>query len=205
MKTYENFNDVLTAIEQEDKEFQTMHLIELHNMIYTLSYEERLLLLQKFHEKIYEERKTDIEKLEELFQLAKEKESAEYIQKFEKLVKMEKENMAFIPSRLQRIKELQELCRNDEVFPFEKGKSYRLKQDNEGFMTGTGEAIGFLLSSKVKVLENSKFLNGFQSFILDPVAFWRSKSYTPHVLVKVNYGEYKGVHVYIRLTDLEEK
>lgn len=90
------------------------------------------------------------------------------------------------------------LFHHDHPLPFSKGKSYVVSDWDPCYTAGTGGGTEYIESKKCKVLENSAFMNAYDTFTFGTRIFRDDDSGIPYVLVRVSYGEYRGHNVYLR-------
>jgi hypothetical protein len=164
-----------------DKKIDTLNHLELHNALFPLKIEERIqafkLIFTDFQEKI----KSRINTMENECETEQ----------------LQKDNLWF-QQKLDKIDELINLYHNDTPLPFQKGKSYVVSEWDPCYMADTGGGSEYIESKKGKVIENSSFKNAYDIFVFGSRIFREDNSGIPYVLMKISYGEYRGLHVYLR-------
>lgn len=198
MIQYITVESALEAIEKGE-DFHSGCIRRNHEKLYKLSYEQRLLLLEIIYEKLQTKRNLYTEKLEKYRhgELFSEEE-------LDKIVDFFINAGGFrISNILEKLKELQVFYQNEEIFPVMKGKAYGWNADFDCFMADSGDSVGMIDSPKVKVIENSKFINAFHVFILNPATLYKEENRVPYVLTKVSYGSRRGSYMYVRLESLD--
>lgn len=200
MNEYSTLESASQALE-EGTDFQTGCINDNYDKIYKLPYEQIVLLLGKIYERLQIKRDAYVEKLD------KHREGKLLSEEdLKKITTFLVDERGFrVPEVLEKLKELQVLYQNNEILPIKKGKTYRWNGDFRCFMADTGERTRHVKSSKVKVLENSQFINAFHVFVLNPSILYREEYKAPYVLAKVSYGEWKGSEIFVPLASLEYK